>query len=203
MKNSIKIQSVENYRNSGFLVTRGKLVLIESKIPLNSVVYINEGTKGMIPIIVSETEKIEIRDNVWDNYRKVIMEAPDKSNADFYNMSLHRYNKVLCFSDNFPKGTLQDIVEDKLKDGDVVFVECEHNKLFPMVENHNLQIRITDTNGEKHANVLPIESKIEKECSKTKSGIKFPYSEIENIIMEGYRDNLTAGAITRKIQKLF
>lgn len=31
----------------------------------------------------------------------------------------------------------------------------------------------------------------------------FPYQDVENIIMEGIRDNLTAGAITRSIEELF
>lgn len=38
---------------------------------------------------------ISIGDKVWDSHRETVLECPDKDNAEFFNMSLHRYKKEL------------------------------------------------------------------------------------------------------------
>ncbi len=48
--------------------------------------------------IISDDE-IKEGDWVYDNYRKVLLQAIDKANTTFFNMSLHRYKKIVATTD--------------------------------------------------------------------------------------------------------
>lgn len=49
--------------------------------------------------IISDDE-IKKGDWVYDNYRKAILQAIDNANTVFFNMSLHRYEKIVATTDN-------------------------------------------------------------------------------------------------------
>lgn len=53
--------------------------------------------------IISEDEKIETGDYVYDNYRKELLQAIDNANSTFFNMSLHRYIKIIASTDKLLK----------------------------------------------------------------------------------------------------
>lgn len=50
--------------------------------------------------------------------------------------------KILALPEHFSSKHLQSIIDGKLKENDEVYVECEYNKLYPMVQNYNIQIKL-------------------------------------------------------------
>lgn len=105
-------------------VVEGKLVLITNtnadgsvKRPYN----INHN----IPIIISETEKIEVGDTVNHGLINELIYIVDKDNleASIYNKS----KKILVLPEQFSPEQLQMIVDGKIKDGDKVLIECVDN----------------------------------------------------------------------------
>jgi len=98
------------------IITKGKLVLMQCK-PEQALLFwsntlgfsIYKQSFGLVktigkylkPVIVSETEKLNVDD--W-HYKDV--------------------KKVLALPEQFSEETLQDIVEGNLKDGDEVYLEC-------------------------------------------------------------------------------
>lgn len=83
--------------------------------------------KYLKPILISETEKIEIGDWVFDSMNKTIH---INNNDELINIrtkghELKRFFKILALPEHFSPKHLQAIVDGKLKDGDNVLVECE------------------------------------------------------------------------------
>lgn len=72
------------------------------------------------PILISETEKIEVGD--WYLYNGQISQRTRK-NPDAEYPSSH-YKKILALPEHFSPKHLQAIVDGKLKDDDEVYVEC-------------------------------------------------------------------------------
>jgi len=126
-----KVTQTEKYTdNQGNIhtVCRGKLVLVEKDAESNSLLtkssigYISkrEGDiiydpKGLDPIIISETEEIEVGDKVYDDLHK--------EQRDHYNKNKKRFFKVLSLPEHFSDKHLQAIVDGKLKQGKVL-VKC-------------------------------------------------------------------------------
>jgi hypothetical protein len=137
----VKVNQVESFKDSqtNTTVCKGKLVIIPSDFG-----DVNNTSNGLftkpyvftIPkkgelnmaskaLIISETEEIEEGNNIYTF-----------EESDFPNMSkcinLKRFNlgdpkawrKVLVLSEQFSPKHLQAIVDQKLKDGDEVYVEC-------------------------------------------------------------------------------
>lgn len=92
-----------------------------SKTPL----YIDD--KWLSPILISETEKIEVGDKVWDTENKEILDVPRIEIAEHFNKGISNgyYFKIIALPEHFSPKHLQAIVDGKMKDGDKVLVECE------------------------------------------------------------------------------
>lgn len=136
-------------------VAEGKIVLVEckpdeAKFWLSAkgtlCIYLQEygliwGTRGYLkPIIISETEKIEVGDWFYwhdsDGETKLIAksigttdETHIKARSDnefgYGDWNIEYANKILAFPEHFSPKHLQDIVDGKLKDRDKVLIECE------------------------------------------------------------------------------
>lgn len=100
-------------------VAEAKLVLVECN-KVNPVVkgeFMLNG-KFYTPILISETEKIEVGDKGFDTEDRVIR-------AYVFTEDTPTYKKVLALPEHFSPKHLQSIVDGKIKDGDKVLVECE------------------------------------------------------------------------------
>ncbi len=76
-------------------------------------------TKYWKPILISETEKIIKGDQAyWNKTSPIIFEAE-------YDWDINPIFKILALPEHFSPKHLQAIVDDKLKDGDKVLVECD------------------------------------------------------------------------------
>jgi hypothetical protein len=110
----IKVKITENYKDSQVetIVCRGKLVLIDSKFPLI-------GTSNLFkqPIIISETEEVEVGDETLIDGKIYGIKEEDYH----YKMGM---TKIFALPENFSPKHLQAIVDGKLKNGDEVLVEC-------------------------------------------------------------------------------
>jgi hypothetical protein len=88
--------------------------------------------KSVKPIIISETEKIEVGD--WVLYSTSVHKVLDINNAGYlvrmldgeFRLSKGSCNKILALPEQISPKHLQDIVDGKIKDGDKVLVECEY-----------------------------------------------------------------------------
>lgn len=147
---------IKNFEEDQVPVAEAKLVLVEGGdsdfTPDNLSRFqifndkLNKFKKWFKPILISETEKIEVGDWALYQHPKQIGIAPP---AIFKivnpNYSLHEpshrveheggfgviegYKKVLALPEYFSPKHLQAIVDSKLKDGNKVLVECEQDKV--------------------------------------------------------------------------
>lgn len=130
MKNQVKVTKTEVYKDSQgeHLVCKGKLVLLPTDVG-GIVINHNE----YIPIIISETEKIEVGDNSYFMLHSAvdpeieigmsIIKVNVQFQADALNKSENAY-KILSLQEYFSPKHLQAIVDGKLKDYDDVYVQC-------------------------------------------------------------------------------
>ncbi len=148
MKNQVKVTKTELFKDSQVetIVCRGKLVLLfntniypeigqigkilsDGRLILNNMTPKDRNYSGadcgvITPIIISEKEEIEVRDNkCYDpNIERVITQ-----NSSFQLKmckEVVKAKKILALPENFSPKHLQAIVDGKLKDGDEVLVEC-------------------------------------------------------------------------------
>jgi hypothetical protein len=115
-------------------VVEGKLVMVpyNTDKPLNKNYTLLDCFK---PIIISETEKIEVGDLIYHRTGKFILECIKRDEVYIYHKSLidgtkgnnyePYYHKALVSPEQFSSKHLQAIVDGKMKDGDKVLVECE------------------------------------------------------------------------------
>jgi len=164
-----KVTKTEQYKDSQgeHLVCRGKLVLL----PLEEPIVIG-GHNPIRPIIISETEEVEVGDKfIWiDGLEKGIFTAISDLvyiGKDEIPISLigSMGRKTLALSENFSPKHLQAIVDGKLKDGDEVFVACEQYK--EIVELYDFEegevndwyddiINIIKLNKDNHIKLFPV-----------------------------------------------
>lgn len=113
MINQVKVKQTETYKDSQgeHIVCKGKLI-----IPMRD--NNNDGKGWLKPIIISETEKIEVDD--WGYGMDGLFEYKGSVNIDGGRLP----NKVLALPEHFSPKHLQAIADGKLKDGDKVYVEC-------------------------------------------------------------------------------
>lgn len=181
-----KVTHTETHDNT--LVCKGKLVLIisnersllygvQNKVPNGKWLYsitetgtlnttISGDYKWIKPIIVSETEDVEIGDKFYspdggificNKVDQYYIEAIDsRSRSGTTSFAKNYISKVLVSSENFSLEILKDIVDERLKDGDEVFVKCELNKWLNSNEEigkrHTWQIKLDKDN---HITILP------------------------------------------------
>ena len=186
----IKIENIEHYHN--IPCVRGRLVLLKPD-PLSS-----RGILQDEPIIISETEKINESDWVYDIDNKFIFKQPlnDERSLSIVNNKNAGYRKVLATPENlFPK-VLQMIVDGNLKDQDEVLVEC-NNAIDPKwneppgAETCETFIKLTNN----HIQLFPINIRetwndIKKEYidyKECKTLIGGPYLEYEGWLEEYYK----------------
>lgn len=152
------------------LVTDAKLVLVECKkeeallIECEEKLYIYKEARltppqwlndvtWYKPILISETEKIEVGDwFYWSGTTPKI----EKAEASY---TTNRYiSKILALPEHFSPQQLQMIVDGKLKDGQALLVECE--SFNPKLEITEPEIIFPDGTPYNGKMVLSIEHKI-------------------------------------------
>ena len=142
MKYQVKVSTTQKYSDSQgeHIVCEGKLVLIEDKsIKENQAHTLWKNKNGQLllthtsnsnhlvalkPIIISETEEIEVGDWVYNSNTNTVFKATQKFISTISNFENHCYFKILALSEHFSPKHLQAIVDGKLKDGDKVLVKC-------------------------------------------------------------------------------
>lgn len=145
------------------LVTEAKLVLVEIGMDGDYPDY-KSGIIGVNhnwykPILISETEKIEVGDLIYWKHNKSIQKVKSidvKNNTiDFddpkYNGYLSACYKILALPEHFSPLQLQMIVDGKLKDGDTVLVGCDTLESLP--PQYCIQLN-------PHITIYPVEEKM-------------------------------------------
>lgn len=136
---NIKVKQTENL--DGRIVTRGKLVLIEtkevadilkwkkdSKITGRAIQYIQADVNYIRPIIISETEEILIGDSylqILTSGKKCVNVADEITVEIIKEQIVCEVFKILALPEHFSPEILQMIVDGDLKDGQDLWVECE------------------------------------------------------------------------------
>lgn len=129
-----KVNNTQQYSDSQgeHVVCRGKLVLIQATeksldfidtiADLYSKWQTSIGYK--LPIIISETEEVEIGDwgyHIDTKFLEKIETSLDKRVSTGY----HFHAKILVLPEHFSGKHLQNIVDSKMKDGDIVYLKVE------------------------------------------------------------------------------
>jgi len=100
-------------------VAEGKLVLVERPLTKESNPTLILGADCYEPIIISETEKMEVGD--WFYWAGT---TPQIQQSVYGSKAGHPVFKILALPEHFSNEQLQIIVSGHLKDGDKVLVEC-------------------------------------------------------------------------------
>lgn len=136
-------------------VADAKLVLVECKKEEGGLLWKNshgdllkdftptfgwDTVKCFKPILISETEKVEVGDWFWDNVtgvNKCISYDYNTNSVNGRNSvgTKYQFFKILALPEHFSPKHLQAIVDGKLKEGKVT-VECEQKLLFPNARYH-------------------------------------------------------------------
>lgn len=128
----IKVKEVKQHLPSTYssmhkLVTEAKLVLVPGYYPTCKSMQL----KGNVyyPIAISETEKIEVGDWVYNTVTHKIYTVNEGLSVVLQGNSLDAKShvKILALPEHFSPEILQQIIDGKLKDGDKALVECEKN----------------------------------------------------------------------------
>lgn len=102
-------------------VAEAKLALVRKQLSEAEGKGVWVGGLYHVPILISEAEKIEVGDWIWDKLNKKLF----KATIEYKQSEDQQYFKVLALPEHFSPKHLQAIVDGKLKDGDKVLVECE------------------------------------------------------------------------------
>ncbi len=107
------------------------------------------------PIIISETKSIEVGDNIivneTHNNNIIIYGSEIKKAKSRYAASIY-VQKVLALPEQLSPKHLSAIVDGKLKDGDVCFIECEIDYMYaPKVTNNIIKL-----NKSNHIKLFPV-----------------------------------------------
>jgi len=149
-----KTREVTTSQSGTVQCAEGKLVLIECK-PEEANFSKNHNTNQMWlyrrieknytnvkyykSIIISETDEIGEDDRFWDAELNKIRVAENREEAVRADLNRDPYNtghgKILALPKHFTEKQLQAIVDGKMKDGDVLMVECE--KYYPEKDEEN------------------------------------------------------------------
>lgn len=130
----IKIKNT--FLNNGITtVAEGKLIC-GSVGSLYKLMDIEEIRGKMRPIIISETENINVGDCAYSFHLNRIDKI--ENDSQLKQILFLEGKKVIALPENFSPETLKEINEDRLKDGDSVLVECEKH------DEKNKQDKYTD-----------------------------------------------------------
>ncbi len=179
MNTQIKVEKTKTYEDElaheDVLVAEAKLVLIECNLDeallfkwwgsegdehlclssLNQV--IRNSVKFYKPILISETEKIEVGAIAYGptNQKEQLIYQLKEGEA-----ALFPDRKILALLEQFSPEQLQMIIDGKLKEGDKVLIECEtYSDRIESNGNKELwrQIKLNSSN---HITLYPIEKKL-------------------------------------------
>lgn len=135
MKNKVNISKVQKHETaqSGMVdVVKGKLIFIPTKegSDLTGSFMINPFMIPYKPVIVSETEPIDDEDKILSGDTICTVSKNRGSYLSVYELShldlrTDKCMKILAMPENFLPEHLQAIVEEKMKSGDDVLVECK------------------------------------------------------------------------------
>lgn len=106
-------------------VAEGKFILVECNMKTgDGIIYLSHEKTSYKPIIISETERIEVGDWILllDSFGNPFL-SPQQWKGE--GVLTRDHKKILVFSEQFSPKQLQMIVDGKIKDGDKVLVECE------------------------------------------------------------------------------
>lgn len=164
--NPLRSNTLAAWENTDVLVTDAKLVLVEctsidglfnkylgDPLVLHDKKY-GAGRKYYKPILISESEKIEVGDWVYNEVSKEIYQF--KENHVSYE------KKILSLPEHFSPKQLQAIVDGKLKDGDKVLIECEQSTVAAWAGPNMIRKHGSGIFGIKlypHITIYPIEEK--------------------------------------------
>jgi len=148
------------------------------------------------PIIISETEKINIGDKVLSREYGIGKVISPKGTGRFFVVSFESKSgntvtvcdifKILALPEHFSPQQLQMIVNGVYKDGDKVLVECEKDEESMGKLNWLSKIKLNSSN---HITLNKVEENL--------------YSQIEHLIIMWSNDGtITAGGLTRQIMEL-
>jgi len=135
-------------------VAEAKLVLVECEEIKHAILHniINKNSKFYKPILISETEKIEVGDYYLHSHSKSIeIETPETAHG------MCDCKKILALPEHFSQSTLQSIVDGQLKDGDKVLVECDERKLEGIRGDISKIIKLNSSN---HITLYKVEVKM-------------------------------------------
>jgi hypothetical protein len=128
----MKIKNIETYSDGEVSIhlTKGKLKLVHVKDSDYNTDCIDLKEKGYFkPIIISETEEIEVGD--WfhepDNWIAQVKSAGDLILLDPKHRSI-RAKKIIVFPENLSAKEFKDIEKGKIKDGQELLIELEYHK---------------------------------------------------------------------------
>ncbi len=176
----IKVEKTEYHTNSQgwHVVVKGRLVFVKTKdfkAPLKigkllpEIIFASAEHSGewsdLLPIIISETEKINIGDQRYGE--GMIM---DTSINEEFSMRNNKgiWNKILALPENFSHKHLCAIVDGKLKDGQDVFVECEikafdknHNEIIFGIEEGDYTTKSIFLDSDGHVKLFPVKIEID------------------------------------------
>lgn len=126
-----------NTSQGDVIVTKGKLIILPKTE--NDENPWNNYNIDKRCLIISETEEIQEGDIICRAFDYAILR--DNVNSD--NRRGEKFYKVLALPENFSPKHLQAIVDDKFKDGDEVYVECQKGYITPggMLDRNSIIIK--------------------------------------------------------------
>lgn len=141
----IKVKNTETIGDKK--VASGKLVLLSAEFDPKEIFpsgnfwkYLIElGGETFFPVIISETEDILFNpetgevDWYYDSGLKVVHKCSGKDTNDLKGRI---FFKVLAMPENFSPELIKKIADEKLKDGEEVFVECDDKSEIKLDKNH-------------------------------------------------------------------
>ena len=140
----IKVKNTETIGDKK--IASGKLVLLSAEFDPKEIFpsgnfwkYLIElGGKTCFPVIVSKTdEEIEVRDKVLNPENEIIEVKSISEIPSFRRLC----KKILAMPENFSPELIKKIADEKLKDGEEVFVECDEKSEIKLEKNHINLIR--------------------------------------------------------------
>lgn len=182
-----KVRKTETYKDSQgeHIVVKGKLLLIyiDKYFPEIGMIGSNnvhplflwtnkhnqytkdlveyQKTKCVLPIIISETENIEVGDRYFHPFTQNIHVCNTENIEFIKNSTSDKYLKILAIPEQFSPKHLQAIVDGKLNSGDEVYIKCEVdlNKIPTQFIEY---IKLTNN----HIKLFPVNKESEKLYSK-------------------------------------
>jgi len=196
---NIKVRKTKNLDRR--IVTRGKLVLIKCPDDKGISTFPKEDA-WYKPIIISETEEIEIGDNYYldekssSHISKIFINNESNFKEELSKCNIYgndKVYKILALPEHFSPEILKMIVNGDLKDGQDLWIECEEPRVIarfnPTFEGEYF-VKLTDN----HINIFPIQQNPQLEKA-LDIYIKEKHTQEECI---GFIDGFEKGTISKE-----